>query len=112
MGSSTTKRYLHLEHSTFLPTRPGSLIATIASQLGHFCLKLELTAMSHLPRRTQAVDESGRDWTESVNRKRQPGALPTPARSVQCTRSPQHTGSAKYAKFKYLPFCGWSWAGC
>src|SRR5260370_17022886 len=107
MGSSTTKRYLHLEHSPFLPTRPGSLIATIASQLGHFCLKLELTAMSHLPRRTQAVDESGRDWTESVNRKRQPGALPTPARSVQCPRSPPPTGTPKNPKFNYFPFCLW-----
>src|SRR5262249_14487104 len=38
-GSSTTKRYLHLGQSTFFPTRLESLMGTIASQLGHCCLK-------------------------------------------------------------------------
>src|SRR3712207_2512714 len=44
-GGSTTKRYLHLGQSIFLPTKPGSRMGTIASQLGHCCLKLELAAM-------------------------------------------------------------------
>src|SRR5207249_12117804 len=44
-GSSTTKRYLHLGQSTFLPIRLPSLIGTKASQLGHCCLKLALIAM-------------------------------------------------------------------
>ncbi len=39
-GSSTTKRYLHLGQSIFRPTSLGSRIGTIASQLGHCCLKL------------------------------------------------------------------------
>src|SRR5262245_2897669 len=38
-GASTTKRYLHFGHSTFLPTRLSSLIGTWNSQLGHCCLK-------------------------------------------------------------------------
>src|SRR3954469_21754176 len=48
-GSSTTKRYLHLGQSIFLPIRPESRIGTIASQLGHCCLKLVLLpdAMIH-----------------------------------------------------------------
>src|SRR4051812_10689380 len=39
-GSSTTKRYLHLGQSIFLPISCGSRTGTIASQLGHICLKL------------------------------------------------------------------------
>ena len=39
-GSSTTKRYLHLGQSILRPMRLGSRTGTIASQLGHCCLKL------------------------------------------------------------------------
>src|SRR5712692_296053 len=44
-GSSTTKRYLHLGQSIFLPIKLSSLIVTIASQLGHCCLKLIFAAI-------------------------------------------------------------------
>src|SRR5262249_48329213 len=48
-GSSTTKRYLHLGQSILRPISPGSRIGTIASQLGHCCLKLVPVAMYELP---------------------------------------------------------------
>src|SRR5262249_10150084 len=48
-GSSTTKRYLHLGQSIFRPMSLGSRIGTIASQLGHCCLKLILAAMKNSP---------------------------------------------------------------
>src|SRR5262249_19287449 len=35
-----TKRYLHLGQSIFLPISCGSRTGTMASQLGHICLKL------------------------------------------------------------------------
>src|SRR5438552_4024958 len=47
-GSATTKRYLHLGHSIFLPTCPASRIVTDASQLGQSCLKLVVEAMALL----------------------------------------------------------------
>src|SRR5581483_9197575 len=50
-GSSTTNRYLHFGQSIFLPIRPMSLTGTIASQLGHCCLKLEEVAMNESPPR-------------------------------------------------------------
>ena len=53
-GSSTRNRYLHLGQSIFLPTRPGSRIGTMASQLGHCCLKLDVVAMLHALRNGDA----------------------------------------------------------
>src|SRR5262249_44359572 len=50
-GFSTTKRYLHFGQSIFLPIRLGSRIGTIASQLGHCCLKLVVAAMDRSPPR-------------------------------------------------------------
>src|SRR3954469_13570597 len=47
-GSSTTNRYLHFGQSTFRPTRFGSRIGTIASQDGHWTLKLVLAAIRSL----------------------------------------------------------------
>src|SRR5262245_55772386 len=45
LGSSTTKRYLHLGQSIFLPISWGLRIGTIASQLGHSCLNPVPVAM-------------------------------------------------------------------
>src|SRR6266567_484743 len=50
-GSSTTNRYLHLGQSILRPTRLGSRMGTIASQLGHCCLKLVLVAINGSPPR-------------------------------------------------------------
>src|SRR5437764_1325373 len=47
-GSSTTKRYLHFGQSILRPTRFGSRIGTIASQDGHWTLKLVLVAIRGL----------------------------------------------------------------
>src|SRR5262249_6215317 len=58
-GSSTTKRYLHLGQSTFLPTRLGSLMGTMASQLGHCCLNCVWEAIEVLRERS---GERIRDW--------------------------------------------------
>src|SRR5207237_295246 len=44
-GSSTTKRYLHLGQSIFLPMRLGSLTSTPASHEGQGVLKLPVVAM-------------------------------------------------------------------
>ena len=41
-GASTLNRYLHLGHSTLVPTRLGFLMRTWASQLGHGTLKLDM----------------------------------------------------------------------
>src|SRR5258708_2919519 len=45
IGSSTTKRYLHFGQSIFLPISLGSRTGTIASQLGHCCLKFVVVAI-------------------------------------------------------------------
>src|SRR5205823_4446874 len=50
-GFSTTKRYLHLGHSIFLPIWAASRMGTRVSQLGHGCLKGIVTAMLFLRQR-------------------------------------------------------------
>ncbi len=64
-GFSTTKRYLHLGQSILRPIRPGSRMGTIASQLGHCCLKLVVDAMKGSPprqgpARTSREEKQGR----------------------------------------------------
>src|SRR5207249_1618867 len=61
-GSSTTKRYLHLGQSILRPMRLGSRTGTIASQLGHCCLKLVLVAINATPRHLAKV---GKAWVDT-----------------------------------------------
>src|SRR5262249_34373698 len=62
-GSSTTNRYLHFGQSILRPISPGSRIGTIASQLGHCCLKLVPVAMNRSPA-TRCARPPGRTGCE------------------------------------------------
>src|SRR5262249_44265053 len=62
-GASTTKRNLHLGQSTFFPMSAESLTGTIASQLGHCCLKLIFIAMNGGSAAPLEFMKRGRDLT-------------------------------------------------